>query len=227
VREFSDIPAREVRRAARLAWKEKLSFQKDIRGEGEKIMARVKRGELQAVILGGRPYHIDPEINHGISSIITSLGFAVLTEQSVAHLGEYKPLRVLDQWMFHTRIYAAAHLAGRTEGLELVQLNSFGCGLDAVVTDQTQEILRAYGKIYTLLKIDEINNTGAIRIRLRSLAAAVAERRKRRVIDDIADAVRQRAVEYKKVVFEKFMKRTIPYVAADVAHPFRLSARRF
>jgi len=207
VEEFSDIPAHEVRRAARLAWKEKLSFQKDIRSEGEKILARVKRGELQAIILGGRPYHIDPEINHGISSIITSLGFAVLTEQSIAHLGEYKPLRVLDQWMFHTRIYAAAHLAGRTEGLELVQLNSFGCGLDAVVTDQTQEILKAYGKIYTLLKIDEINNTGAIRIRLRSLAAAVAERTKRRVLDDIADAVRHRAVEYKKVVFEKFMKK--------------------
>ena len=207
VEEFPDIPAHEVKRAARLAWKEKLNYQSDIRREGERIMAKVRRGDLQAIILGGRPYHIDPEINHGISSIITSLGFAVLTEQSVAHLGEYKPLRVLDQWMFHTRIYSAAHLAGRTEGLELVQLNSFGCGLDAVVTDQTQEILNAYGKIYTLLKIDEINNTGAIRIRLRSLAAAMAERKKRRVIDDIADAVKQRAFEYKKVVFEKFMKK--------------------
>ncbi len=207
VEEFSHIPASEVKRAARAAWKEKLNFQSDIRREGESIMAKVKHGEMQAIILGGRPYHIDPEINHGISSIITSLGFAVLTEQSVAHLGEYKPLRVLDQWMFHTRIYAAAHLAGRTEGLELVQLNSFGCGLDAVVTDQTQEILEAYGKIYTLLKIDEINNTGAIRIRLRSLAAAVAERKKRRVIRDIADAVKQRAYAYKKVVFEKVMKK--------------------
>lgn len=207
VEEFPHIPTTEVKRAARLAWKEKLNYQSDIRREGERIMAKVKHGELQAIILGGRPYHIDPEINHGISSIITSLGFAVLTEQSVAHLGEYKPLRVLDQWMFHTRIYSAAHLAGRTEGLELVQLNSFGCGLDAVVTDQTQEILNAYGKIYTLLKIDEINNTGAIRIRLRSLAAAVAERKKRRVIDDITDAVKQRAFEYKRVVFEKVMKK--------------------
>ncbi len=217
VEEFPDIPAYEIKRAAKLAWKEKLCFQSDIRREGEKIMARVKRGELQAIILGGRPYHIDPEINHGISSIITSLGFAVLTEQSVAHLGEYKPLRVLDQWMFHTRIYSAAHLAGRTEGLELVQLNSFGCGLDAVVTDQTHDILKAYGKIYTLLKIDEINNTGAIRIRLRSLAAAVAERKKRRVIDDLAQAVKQRAEGYKKVVFEKFMKKDFTILSPQMS----------
>ncbi len=217
VEEFPDIPAHEVKRAAKLAWKEKLHFQSDIRHQGEKILAKVRRGEMQAIILGGRPYHIDPEINHGISSIITSLGFAVLTEQSVAHLGEYRPLRVLDQWMFHTRIYAAAHLAGRTEGLELVQLNSFGCGLDAVVTDQTQEILKAYGKIYTLLKIDEINNTGAIRIRLRSLAAAVSERKKRRVIDDIADAVKHRAVEYKKVVFEKFMKKDFTILSPQMS----------
>ncbi len=207
IEEFPGIPASEVKRAVKLAWKEKLNYHNDIRREGERIMADVKHGALQAIILGGRPYHIDPEINHGISSIITSLGFAVLTEQSVAHLGEYKPLRVLDQWMFHTRIYAAAHLAGRTEGLELVQLNSFGCGLDAVVTDQTQEILNAYGKIYTLLKIDEINNTGAIRIRLRSLAAAVTERRKRFLIKDIAVAVKQRAFEYKRVIFDKVMKK--------------------
>ncbi len=230
--EFPSIPAKDIYRAAKLAWQEKAAYQSDIRRQGEKILAKVRRGELQAVILGGRPYHIDPEINHGLSSIITSLGYAVLTEQSVAHLGEYRPLRVLDQWMFHTRIYSAAHLAGRTEGLELVQLNSFGCGLDAVVTDQTQEILKAYGKIYTLIKIDEISNTGAIRIRLRSLAAAVAERRKRRVLDDLKqavlekkdavvqkavekkdavvqkkDAVVQKAVAYKKVVFEKFMKK--------------------
>ena len=230
--EFPHISSREVHRAVRLAWQEKAAFQSDIRRQGEKVLAKVRRGELQAIILGGRPYHIDPEINHGISSIITSLGFAVLTEQSVAHLGEYRPLRVLDQWMFHTRIYSAAHLAGRTEGLELVQLNSFGCGLDAVVTDQTQEILKAYGKIYTLIKIDEISNTGAIRIRLRSLAAAVADRKKRRVLDDLKgvvlqtkdavvqkavqkkdaavqkkDAVVQKAVAYKKVVFEKFMKK--------------------
>ncbi len=207
VEEFPKIPAAEVKRAAKLAWQEKLKFQSDIRHQGEKIVARVKRGELKAIILGGRPYHIDPEINHGISSIVTSLGFAVLTEQSVAHLGDYRPIRVLDQWMYHTRIYSAAHLAGRVPGLELVQLNSFGCGLDAVVTDQVQEIMKAYGKIYTLIKIDEISNTGAIKIRLRSLAAAISERGGKKGLLGIAEAVKGKAVEYKKVVFEKFMKK--------------------
>ncbi len=231
--EFPDIPEAEVRRAARLAWREKLSFQADVRRQGEKLLARVRRGEFPAVVLAGRPYHVDPEINHGIPDIVTSLGFAVLTEQSVAHLGDYQPLRVLDQWMYHTRIYSAAHLAGRTEGAELVELNSFGCGLDAVVTDQVHDILQGYGKIHTLLKIDEISNTGALRIRLRSLAAAVAERQKKRslpqlvvekatavkdialekagVVKDMAlekaSAVRDKAASYKKVVFEKFMKK--------------------
>ena len=207
IEEFPHIPPKDVRDAAKSAWREKAAFQDDIHSEGEKIVAAVKRGEMQAVILGGRPYHIDPEINHGISSIITSLGFAVLTEQSISHLGEYLPLRVLDQWMFHTRIYSAAHLAGRTPGLELVQLNSFGCGLDAVVTDQAQEILAAYGKIYTLIKIDEISNTGAIKIRLRSLAAAVSERKKKRGPLAIAEEVINKAAAYKKVMFEKFMKK--------------------
>ncbi len=212
--EFSDIPQAEVKNAAMLAWREKLKFQSDIRRQGERIAARVKRGEFKAIVLGGRPYHIDPEINHGISSIVTSLGFAVLTEQSIAHLGEYKPIRVLDQWMYHTRIYSAAHFAGKTPGVELVQLNSFGCGLDAVVTDQVQEILKGYGKVYTLIKIDEISNTGAIKIRLRSLAAAIQERGRKGRLQEIAEAVRgkaeavkNRAVEYKKIVFENFMKK--------------------
>ena len=151
-------------------------------------------------------------------------------------MGEYLPLRVLDQWMYHTRIYAAAQLAGRTDGLELVELNSFGCGLDAVVTDQVHDILKGYGKIHTLLKIDEISNTGALRIRLRSLAAAVQEREKRRTLTQLAQAVKDKAAavkdmaldkatavknkavvkaaavkdkaaSYKKVMFEKFMKK--------------------
>ncbi len=179
VEEFPDIPTREVKLAAKAAWHEKSVFQHDLRKQGEIIVAKVKAGEMKAIVLGGRPYHVDPEINHGISAIITSLGFAVLTEQSVAHLGEYKPLRVLDQWMYHTRIYSSAYLVGVTDGLELVQLNSFGCGLDAVVTDQTSEILTAHDKIFTLIKIDEISNTAAIKIRLRSLAAAMAERDKK------------------------------------------------
>ena len=207
IEEFDDIPDAEITHAAKAAWREKQVFQSDVQRQGEKIIAQVKRGELKAIILGGRPYHIDPEINHGISSIVTSLGFAVLTEQSVAHLGEYKPLRVLDQWMYHTRIYSAAYLAGITDGLELVQLNSFGCGLDAVVTDQTDEILKAYNKIYTLIKIDEISNTGAIKIRLRSLAAAISDRGKKSGLRGIAESARSKAGAYKKVLFTKLMKK--------------------
>ena len=121
-------------------------------------------------MLAGRPYHIDPEINHGIPNLITELGLAVLTEDSIVHMSEAaRPLRVVDQWMYHTRLYAAATFVGTRDDLELVQLNSFGCGLDAVTTDQVQEILQAAGKIYTVLKIDEISNLGAARIRLRSL----------------------------------------------------------
>lgn len=214
--EFPDIPASEVKRAAKLAWQEKLNFQNDIRRQGERIVSKVKRGELKAIVLGGRPYHIDPEINHGISSIITSLGFAVLTEQSVASLADYKKLRVLDQWMFHTRIYSAAHLVGNTPGLELVQLNSFGCGLDAVVTDQVSEVLKGYGKIYTLIKIDEISNTGAIKIRLRSLAAAVNERAKKKP-HGIAGTVKNKAVVYKKVIFEKVMKKDYTIISPQMS----------
>jgi len=129
------------------------------------------------VILAGRPYHLDPEINHGIPQLIASLGMAVLTEDSIAHLGRIqRPLRVVDQWVFHTRLYAAASFAATREDLALVQLTSFGCGLDAVTADQVQEILAQQGKTYTLLKIDEQSNLGAARIRLRSLKAALDAR---------------------------------------------------
>ena len=213
--EFPDIPASQIRRAANAAWHEKSAFQHDIKKQGELILDQVKKGELKAIVLSGRPYHVDPEINHGISSIITSLGFAVLTEQSIAHLGEYKPLRVLDQWMYHTRIYSSAYLAGVTPGLELVQLNSFGCGLDAVVTDQTNEILSAYGKIYTLIKIDEISNTGAIKIRLRSLAAAMQERDKKSSLT--VKVIKEKATGYKKVLFQKHMKKEYTIISPQMS----------
>ncbi|HHV42279.1 MAG TPA: 2-hydroxyglutaryl-CoA dehydratase, partial [Clostridiaceae bacterium] len=131
----------------------------------------------KGVVLAGRPYHLDPGINHGIPEVFTSHGMAVLTEDSVAHLGNVeRPLRVVDQWAYHSRLYAAASLVARTRELELVQLNSFGCGLDAITTDQVQEILNRHNRLYTMLKIDEISNLGAARIRIRSLIAAVEER---------------------------------------------------
>lgn len=128
-------------------------------------------------MLAGRPYHIDPEINHGIADMISSFGIAVLTEDSVAHLGNVKrPLRVRDQWMFHTRLYNAADFATKEPYLQMVQLNSFGCGIDAVTIEQVQEILEPAGKIHTVIKIDEVSNLGAAKIRIRSLLAGMNER---------------------------------------------------
>ena len=168
----------EIKAAVDKAWKEDERFKAAVRKKGEEVLAQLERTGVKGIVLAGRPYHLDPEINHGIPNLITELGMAVLTEDSVAHLGRGKarPLRVVDQWMYHTRLYAAAAFVGTRDDLELVQLNSFGCGLDAVTTDQVQEILHAAGKIYTVLKIDEISNLGAARIRLRSLKAAIEER---------------------------------------------------
>ena len=141
----------------------------------------MKDNDLRGIVLAGRPYHVDPEINHGIDTLITSLGLCVLSEDSVAWKGELKrPIRVVDQWTFHSRLYAAADYVGKNDSLELVQLNSFGCGVDAVTTDQVEEILSSYGKMYTLIKIDEINNLGAVRIRIRSLLASMNKRERER-----------------------------------------------
>lgn len=169
----------EIKAALRAARREDERFKKDIAEMGQKALAVIKREGLQAVVLAGRPYHLDPEINHGMDTLITSLGMAVLTEDSVAGgVTLSGPLRVLDQWMYHSRLYKAAEFVGRHEDIELVQLNSFGCGLDAVTTDQVEEILSCKNKLYTLLKIDEGSNLGAARIRIRSLKAAAEERRR-------------------------------------------------
>ncbi|MFZ7104199.1 MAG: acyl-CoA dehydratase activase-related protein [Peptococcaceae bacterium] len=178
---FLKIPEKEISLALNEAYLELEKVKLMIRQEGEEVVRILKKDGLKGIVLAGRPYHVDPEINHGISEMITSLGLAVLTEDSVAHLGKIeRPLNVVDQWAYHSRLYAAASFVAREKNLELVQLNSFGCGLDAVTTDQVQEILERYGKVYTLLKIDEINNLGAAKIRLRSLLAAMKEREKQR-----------------------------------------------
>ncbi len=167
----------EVEEAVAAAWQEQARFRRDVQAMGEKALARIQKEGLTGIVLAGRPYHIDSEIHHGIPELINSLGMAVLTEDSVAHLGKVqRPLRVVDQWAYHSRLYAAADFVTTQPNLELVQLNSFGCGLDAITTDQVQEILEAKGKLYTCLKIDEGSNLGAARIRLRSLQAAIRER---------------------------------------------------
>ncbi len=154
------------------------------------------------MILAGRPYHLDPEINHGIDQLINSFGLVVLTEDSVAHFAKLnRPIRVLDQWMYHSRLYRAAEVAGRNDDIELVQLNSFGCGLDAVTTDQVEELLKNRNKLYTVLKIDEGTNLGAAKIRIRSLKAAMEEREKNNIRYKRDDSV------YIRRIFTKKMKK--------------------
>lgn len=167
----------QIERAANSAFDELQNYKNDIRKKGEETIAWLEENDKRGIVLAGRPYHIDPEINHGIPDMINSLGFAVLTEDSVAHLGHLqRDIRVVDQWAYHTRLYESAAEVVKNNRLELIQLNSFGCGLDAVTTDQVQEILQANEKIYTTLKIDEVSNLGTARIRVRSLKAAVKER---------------------------------------------------
>ncbi len=174
-----NITKHEIESALEKAYGEDATFKAEMRKKGEETLNFLKENGKRGIVLAGRPYHVDPEINHGLPEMISGYGFAVLTEDSVAHLGEVvRPIRVVDQWTYHTRLYAAAHIVGANECLELVQLNSFGCGLDAITTDEVQEILRSFGKLYTCLKIDEVNNLGAARIRLRSLISVVDEDRK-------------------------------------------------
>lgn len=168
---------KELVEAAKKAEAEYFHCKDDIHKKGQETLEYIEKNNLKGIVLAGRPYHVDPEVNHGIDTAITSLGLCVLTEDSISNLSDVKrPLRVVDQWMFHSRLYAAADFVGKHDNLELIQLNSFGCGVDAVTTDQVEEILSSYEKMYTLIKIDEINNLGAVKIRIRSLLASMNKR---------------------------------------------------
>ena len=196
------IPEKEIRAAAHKAWQELIASRQDMEKKGEEVIAWLKETGHHGIVLAGRPYHVDPEINHGIPELITSYGFAVLTEDSVSHLGRVdRPLIVTDQWMYHSRLYEAASYVKTQPNLDLIQLNSFGCGLDAVTTDQVNDILTRSGKIYTLLKIDEVNNLGAARIRVRSLIAAIRVREMRHYHKPIVSSA------YSRVYFTKEMKK--------------------
>lgn len=192
----------EIETAAHMAWLELEASRRDIEKKGEETINWLNEQGKHGIVLAGRPYHIDPEIHHGIPDLITSYGFAVLTEDSISHLAQVeRPMVVTDQWMYHTRLYRAAALVKRTPNLDLIQLNSFGCGLDAVTTDQVNEILTASGKIYTVLKIDEVNNLGAARIRIRSLIAALRVRKEMNFTPRIVSDT------YNRAVFTKEMKK--------------------
>ena len=186
VKEFSGLPEDEVRAAVHAGWEELGAARRDMQKKGEETLQYMKETGRRGIVLAGRPYHIDPEIHHGIPDMINSYGIAVFTEDSVAHLGHLeRPIRVNDQWMYHSRLYSAANFVKTREDLDLIQLNSFGCGLDAVTTDEVYEILDGSDKIYTCLKLDEVNNLGAARIRIRSLIAAIrakqAQNKKRNI----------------------------------------------
>ena len=204
VEEFKDynISLDETKEAIKKAAVERLECKRDIEKKGEEVLEYLKVNNKKGIVLCGRPYHIDPEINHGIPEIITSYGMAVLTEDSISHLGKLDdPLRVVDQWMYHSRLYRAASFISKNPYLEIIQLNSFGCGLDAVTTDQVSDLIISKGKIYTALKIDEGNNLGAARIRIRSLYAAIKERER------LNYKPIEEKIEYKPPIFVKEMRK--------------------
>ena len=195
VKEFSEIPTEEIIAAAKEGWDEMANARKDVQLKGEETLKWIEENHKHGIVLAGRPYHIDPEINHGIPDMICSYGVAVLTEDSVSHLGHpERPLIVSDQWMYHSRLYAAAAYVRTRDDLDLIQLNSFGCGLDAVTTDQVNDILSGSDKIYTCLKIDEVNNLGSARIRVRSLLAAIRVRKQKNKIRKINDCSNHRVI---------------------------------
>lgn len=202
----------DISKAVDTAWAEQEKCKADYREMTKKTVSRLVAEQVPTIVLAGRPYHLDSGINHGIPELITSLGMAVLTEDGVAPLGkDIKHLRVVDQWSYHSRLYHAAEFVSRTEGFQIVELNSFGCGLDSIVADQVKDILSAKHKIHTLLKIDEGTNLGAVTIRLRSLQS-VMERSMRKhhnpeapvetVVDDTP------AYDYERVVFTEEMRKT-------------------
>ena len=197
---YFNISKSNINNAVDKATIEQENFKKDIQTQGEKALEKIKENNLKAIVLCGRPYHLDPEINHGIPELINSLDMEVLTEDSISHLGSVeRPLRVVDQWVYHTRLYNAASFIKDQPNLELVQLNSFGCGLDAVTVDQVQEILNQSSKMYTVIKIDEGNNLGAAKIRLRSLKAAILERD----TNNKTEIINNEKIEYKKGTLNK------------------------
>ena len=201
LQEFS-IPPEETQAAVDAGWQELARMREDIRRKGEETLKYMEETGRRGIVLAGRPYHIDPEINHGIPELINSYGIAVLTEDSVSHLKEVeRPLLVMDQWMYHSRLYAAANFVKIREDLDLIQLNSFGCGLDAVTTDQVNDILTKSGKIYTCLKIDEVNNLGAARIRIRSLLSALRVKEKQKNCRTVLPST------FDRVVFTEEMRR--------------------
>ena len=212
VEEFKELPADEVMKAVKAGWEEMARAREAMKKKGDETIAWLKENDVHGIVLAGRPYHIDPEINHGLAEMINSYGLAVLTEDSVAHLNPVEhPILVADQWTYHSRLYAAANYVKTVDFLDLVQLNSFGCGLDAVTTDQVCDILNDSGKIYTCLKIDEVNNLGAARIRIRSLISAINLKKRKRPERHVVSA------KYDRVLFTEEMRKDYTIICPNMS----------
>jgi predicted CoA-substrate-specific enzyme activase len=206
------LAKKDVSTAVSKAYAELERYKEDVRQKGEEALQYIQEKGIKGIVLTGRPYHIDPEIHHGVPEMLQTFGLAVISEDAIWHLDKVeRPLRVVDQWMYHTRLYNAARYVAEQPNLELIQLNSFGCGLDAVTIDQVKEILERYGKIYTVLKIDEINNLGAARIRVRSLLAAMNERDKKNFTPKKLYDLKER------VIFTEEMKKTHTIIAPQMS----------
>ena len=206
------ISESEIRNAVSDAWKEQEVCRLEIQQKGEEVLSYMEANNKRGIVLAGRPYHVDPEINHGIPELINSYGICVLTEDSVSHLGNLeRPIMVMDQWMYHSRLYSAANFVKTRDDLDMIQLNSFGCGVDAVTTDMVSDILTQSGKIYTCLKIDEVNNLGAARIRIRSLLSAIRAKEKKQEKRTIVPA------NYERVVFTKEMKENYTIICPQMS----------
>ena len=176
---FGPLSLNEVKKAADKAFAARDAYLAAVRKKGEEIIAQARAENKRILCLAGRPYHADPEINHGIDMLLTSLGLAVISEDCISHKTGRFPVRVLNQWTYHSRLYTAARYVGSQKDMELVQLISFGCGLDAITSDETRRILEGMGKIYTQIKIDEITNLGTVKVRLRSLLAALEQKKEK------------------------------------------------
>ena len=237
---WANVTREEAETAVKAAYAENEVFKHDVQMEGLKALAYMKEHDCKGIVLAGRPYHVDPEINHGIPETICALGMVVLSEDSICelqpgeklnlseflaegeedprkknangfrHVDDRKvtkmPLRVTNQWAYHARLYAAANFVASYPGLELVQLNSFGCGLDAITTDQVSEILADKADVYTMLKIDEVSNLGAAKIRLRSLKAAVEERERNKKNDGFRKTGTEAPTPGRQVMLDTVMK---------------------